>query len=189
MPVHAHVQLVFIPDAALKPKVFKWTSPEKPDWVLDGALRRRFHSLVPLCSKSLLDKRMSILSNYDDSFCSKPCKEVVEPVEPRFRASTLYFYSICQNVSPPGCWQLIEATNVTSEPFFGLLSLNTFTSMLHGLPSHRGHLKNAPKARVRAPPLVDLCNRYYLKVNRIDVEWRKFVDGFFTSSSTTTRIN
>lgn len=151
MPVH--VQLVFIP--ALKPKVFKWTSPEKPDWVLDGALRRRFHSLVPLCSKSLLDKRMSILSNYDDSFCSKPCKEVVEPVEqPRFRASTLYFYSICQNVSPPGCWQLIEATNVTSEPFFGLLSLNTFTSMLHGLPSHRGHLKNAPKARVRVRRLV-----------------------------------
>jgi len=46
---NAHVQLVFIPDAALKPKVFKWTSPEKPDWVLDGALRRRFHSLVPLC--------------------------------------------------------------------------------------------------------------------------------------------
>lgn len=31
---------------------------------------------------------------------------------------------------------------------------------------------------MRAPPLVDLCNRYYLKVNRIDVEWRKFVDGF-----------
>ena len=57
----------------------------------------------------------SLLSNYDDSFCSKPCKEVVEPVEfvePRFRAPILYFYSICQIVSQaPACWQLIERSN------------------------------------------------------------------------------
>ena len=30
--VHSVVQLVFIP-APRQPKVFKWTSPKKPDWV------------------------------------------------------------------------------------------------------------------------------------------------------------
>ena len=142
------VQLVFIPDAALKPKVFKWTSPEKPDWVLDGALRRRFHSLVPLCWKVFLTREWAVFYQITMIlFVPSLVRKSLSPLSSLSRRASvpLYYISILSvklwaRRLPVGN-SLNEATNVTSEPFFGLLSLNTFTSMLHGLPSHRGHLK------------------------------------------------
>lgn len=135
------------------------------------ALRRRFHSLVPLCWKIFLTREWVVFYQITMIlFVPSLVRKSLSPLSSLSRASVPLCYISILSVKlwarrlPVGN-SLNEATNVTSEPFFGLLSLNTFTSMLHGLPSHRGHLKNAPKARVRAPPLVDLCNRYYLKVN------------------------